>query len=201
MSTCTTEDPTNPLDNPLMQAIVQDRSEQALTTLYQRYGHILKCVILRVMKDESDADDVLQEVMLQVWTKAETYSPSKGHLLGWLITLARRRALDRIRQRCSYNRARTRFEAESKSPLLQEMNLSQVDQQICSEDLRNLLARLLQKLPPQQGQVVQMSYLQGLSQRQIAAKLDLPLGTVKTRIELGMRKLFNSLRPLRKKVA
>lgn len=184
-----------------MEAIVCYQSEEALTSLYHRYGRILRCVIMRVMKDESETDDVLQDVLVQVWTKGETYSPDKGQLLGWLITLARRRALDRIRQRCSYNRARNRYKLESRIPSVNETSLCVVDQQICDEDLRLLLSKLLQKLPPHQEQVVQMTYFEGMSQRQIAARLHLPLGTVKTRIELGMRKLFNSLRPLRKKIA
>lgn len=201
ISAYTPNDSITPLDECLIEAVVEHKSEAALASLYQRYRHVLRCVIMRVMRDEADTDDVLQDVFLQVWTRAETYSPEKGRLLGWLIILARRRALDRLRQRCAYNRARDRFEAEYRIPVVEQGPNNESDQQLCEDDLRNILGRLLHRLPPHQGQVVQMTYFNGMSQRQIAAALELPLGTVKTRIELGMRKLSNSLRPLRSKVA
>ncbi|TLD72230.1 sigma-70 family RNA polymerase sigma factor [Phragmitibacter flavus] len=190
-----------PLDESLIEAVVEDQSEAALTSLYRRYRHVLRSVIIRVMRDEADADDVLQDVFLQVWNRAESYTPEKGRLLGWLIVVARRRALDRLRQKCAYNRARDRFEFEYRIPVVEQSPNCGVDQQLCEDDLRNLLGNLLQRLPPHQEQVVQMTYFKGMSQRQIAAALELPLGTVKTRIELGMRKLANSLRPLRFKIA
>lgn len=190
-----------PSDETLMQAVMQDRSERALDELYQRYGSVLRNVIMRVMRDESEVDDVLQDVFVQVWSRADAYSPEKGRLLGWLIILARRRALDRLRQRCAYNRARDRFETEYHLPVDEFQGNRAVDRQVCDDDLRHLLNRMLHRLPPNQEQVVQMTFFEGMSQRQIAAALAIPLGTVKTRIELGMRKLTNVLNPVREKVA
>src|SRR5215213_8070286 len=84
-------------DVDLITAVAQERSQQALEELYRRYRSMLRSVINRVMNTDADCDDVLQDVFIQVWNQAESYSSEKGHLLGWLITLARRRALDRVR--------------------------------------------------------------------------------------------------------
>src|SRR6476659_11125439 len=95
----------SPSDVDLITAVSQDRSQQALEELYRRYRAMLRSVINRVMNSDSDCDDVLQDVLIQVWNQAGSYSAEKGHLLGWLITLARRRALDRVRQMCAYKHA------------------------------------------------------------------------------------------------
>lgn len=188
-------------DDQLMSLITEDRSELALEQLFHRYSGVLRTVISRAMRDESDVEDVLQDVFLQVWKRGVSYSKEKGRLLGWLITLARRRALDRLRQRCSYNRARSRYEVEYRKPINEQISLGlNSPNQIFDEDLRDLLSNLMLRLPSNQAEVIRMTFIQGLSQRQIAATLTLPLGTVKTRIELGMRKLHNSLSPIRDKV-
>jgi len=188
-------------DDILMQAVVSQQSEQALGQLYQRYGNILRSVVRRVMQDEADVEDVLQDVFMQVWNRAEAYRPERGRLLGWLVIMARRRALDRLRQRYAYNRAKDRFEHEYRVPAIEQSPDGIVDKQVCEDDLREMLLNQMHRLPPNQEQVVQMTYFQGMSQRQIAASLALPLGTVKTRIELGIRKLSISLKPHRQKVA
>ncbi len=85
-------------DEALMRAIT-DRHQDALTELYERYGKTLKAVITHVVHEEAEADDVLQEIFLQIWREAANYSPHAGRPLGWVVTLARRRAIDRLRRR------------------------------------------------------------------------------------------------------
>ena len=91
---------------------ITNRHQSALRELYQRYGKTLKSVITRVVHEEAEADDVLQEIFLQIWKEAGNYSPKAGRPLGWVVTLARRRAIDRLRRRQAYCRAKDRFELE-----------------------------------------------------------------------------------------
>jgi RNA polymerase sigma-70 factor (ECF subfamily) len=179
-------------DVELITAVSEDRSQRALEELYRRYRSMLRSVINRVMNSDADADDVLQDVFIQVWNQAQSYSPEKGHLLGWLITMARRRALDRVRQMCAYKNATDRYEkaVEPTKPSFYET--STVDREVWKNELQERMDKLMHKLPEAQRQAVRLTFFQGLSQREIAAHLSVPLGTIKTRIELGMRKLGRS---------
>lgn len=187
-------------DLTLMDRLVQQQP-QALRELYDRHHGVLRAIVLRVVHDEGDADDVLQDVFLQLWTRADHYSAAKGKPLGWLITLARRRAIDRLRQRMAYRRATDRFETECKHPKKGVEESRVVEREACRADLRAYLGELIDHLPPAQKQVIEQTFFQGLSQREIAATMRLPLGTVKTRIELGLRKLSHVVLAVRRKVA
>jgi len=185
-------------DETLMKFLTQDKPE-ALQDLYSRYSGLLRSVILRVIHNPAEAEDVLQEVYLEVWKRAESYSPDKGKPLGWLITLARRRAIDRIRHLTAYRGATERYEVECKH--LQASHEHLADEHPASrEDLRTFLISLLERLPENQREVVEKAYFDGWSQRQIASTMNIPLGTVKTRIELGLRKLSNAMSGCRQRV-
>jgi len=191
MNTCSTFS-SQVSDTDLIAAIV-NHSEAALDELYRRHSPLLRNVIVRIMCNDAEIDDVLQDVFIQVWKQAEQFSPEKGSLKAWLITLARRRSLDRVRQRSAYQRATNRFEVEVNIPRPQWGENSSVDREVHHREMEALLERLIKSnLPEEQGEAVRLSYFQGLSQRQIAARLSLPLGTVKPRIELGVRKLSRS---------
>jgi RNA polymerase sigma-70 factor, ECF subfamily len=185
-------------DEMLMQEITQ-RRQQALKELYSRYARSLRALIGSVVHEESEADDVLQESFLQIWREAHHYSPKAGKPLGWVITIARRRAIDRVRRRDSYRRAKQRFEDEIK-PQTQIPRTGRTDSEVTQSDLRNFLGKQLQTLPPVQREAVELAYFGGLSQREIAATTNTPLGTVKTRLQLGLRKLTQCIRPLRSKI-
>jgi RNA polymerase sigma-70 factor (ECF subfamily) len=182
----------------LMQEITQ-RRQQALKELYARYSRSLRALIGSVVHEESEADDVLQESFLQIWREAHHYSPKAGKPLGWVITIARRRAIDRVRRRDSYRRAKQRFEDEIK-PQAQSTRTGKTDTEVTQSDLRSFLGKQLQTLPPVQREAVELAYFRGLSQREIAATTNTPLGTVKTRLQLGLRKLTQCVRPLRSKI-
>jgi len=181
-----------------MQAIVE-REHSALGWLLQRHGKTLKKVIFQVLQDEAEADDVLQESILQVWREAKSYSAARGQPLGWLVTISRRRAIDRVRRRAAYCRAKDRFEVyvetEPKSWLQ-----SCTREDSSASDIRHFLEREMSRLPDYQREAIKLSYFNGLSHREIAAHTRTPLGTVKTRLELGLRKLSTSVRAQRNKI-
>ncbi|CAN5416608.1 sigma-70 family RNA polymerase sigma factor [soil metagenome] len=185
-------------DEALMKAITE-RHPFALGELYQRYGSTLKSVITRVVHEEAEADDVLQEILLQIWKEARNYSPKAGRPLGWVVTVARRRAIDRLRRRQAYGRAKDRFEAQLE-PQRGSAVRSQINEELIRSDLRRFLERQLGTLPPFQRQVIELSFFEHRSHREISHLTGTPLGTVKTRLELGLRKLTNCVRPLRRKI-
>jgi RNA polymerase sigma-70 factor (ECF subfamily) len=185
-------------DETLMHDITQQR-QHALKELYSRYAHLLRGLIGSVVHEESEADDVLQESFLQIWREAHHYSPKAGKPLGWVITIARRRAIDRVRRRDSYRRAKQRFEEEIK-PEAAITRLNGTASEVSQSDLRRFLGQHLQALPRVQREAVELAYFKGLSQREIAARTRTPLGTVKTRLQLGLRKLTQCVRPLRDKI-
>jgi len=181
-----------PTDEALM-ALIQQQDEEALTMLYQRYSKLLRSVISRCIYDTQHAEDLLQEVYVEIWNRASHYSEEKGRALGWLITLARRRALDRVRRFQAYHRAEQRLrEQEENSPLTD--SVVDGDGEVQHRELAARLEEALGKLPEAQAQAVRLAYQEGLSQRDIVARTGIPLGTIKTRIELGLRKLANQLR-------
>ncbi len=185
-------------DEALMKAIT-DRQQTALRELYTRYGKTLKAVVTHVVHEEAEADDVLQEIFLQIWKEAANYSPQAGRPLGWVVTLARRRAIDRLRRRQAYNRAKDRFE-EHIEQQPDSWVRDGIDDELIRSDLRQFLEHQMDSLPNFQREAIELSFFKGLSQREIAARTDTPLGTVKTRLELGLRKLTNCVRPLRRKI-
>ena len=186
-------------DEALMEAITDHRPE-ALHEFYSRHGGRLKSVIGNVVHEEGDADDVLQDILLQIWHEADHYSPEAGKLLGWVVTLARRRAIDRLRRKQAYCRAKERYQEHlNEQPASAPDNHSFGDD-ISRSDLRHFLHRRLNVLPRHQREALELAFFAGMSHREIAAVTRAPLGTVKTRLELGLQKLTQSLRPIRHKI-
>jgi RNA polymerase sigma-70 factor, ECF subfamily len=186
-------------DEALMEAITEQRPE-ALSEFYSRHGSRLKSVIGNVVHEEGDADDVLQDILLQVWHEADHYSPKAGKLLGWVVTLARRRAIDRLRRKQAYCRAKERYQTHLGEQPKSLPEHQSFDDEISRSDLRQFLHRRLKVLPEYQREALELAFFAGMSHREIAAVTRAPLGTVKTRLELGLQKLTQSLRPLRHKI-
>ncbi len=179
-----------PTDEQLM-TLVKQGNESALAALHRRHTAILRTVISRVVHNDADTDDLLQECFIELWKRAATYDEAKGKLLGWLITLARRRAIDRVRRRQAYSRAEERLIEHSKSD--SEESHNHVEAEANAADCSQALKMALAELPDAQREAIQMAYYQGLSQREIAAKTGIPLGTIKTRLELAIRKVRAAL--------
>jgi len=188
-------EPGAPSDVDLMLAI-QTGDADALSQLYDRYTGIVKALILRIIHNDAEADDLLQEVFLEIWNHAKNFSPQKGKPLGWMITLTRRRAIDALRKKQAYNRAEERLQAEpERQPLAWVENVT--DKQIQAGDTRAIMAKVINSLPEAQQQVIELAFFQGMSQREIASHTNIPLGTVKTRLELGLKKIYDGLKELK----
>ncbi len=185
-------------DESLMQLIVQ-KEESGLGSLIQRHQKMLKKIIYQVVQDEAETDDVLQESMLHVWREARSYSAALGKPLGWLVTIARRRAIDRVRRRAAYARAKDRFETYVETEPRSWLRDS-TSQNVTTSDIRHFLEQEMARLPDFQRQAVHLAFFDGMSHREIAARTKTPLGTVKTRLELGMRKLATRVRAQRSKI-
>jgi RNA polymerase sigma-70 factor, ECF subfamily len=186
-------------DEVLMKAITRHQPK-AVDEFFSRHGHRIKSVIGSVVHEEGDADDVLQEILIQVWRESGRYSPKAGKLLGWVVTLARRRAIDRLRRKQAYCRVKERYEAYL-DRLPEAAAAPTLFDEISRTDLRRYLQQRLKRLPRQQQRAIELSFFKGLSHREIAAVTHAPLGTVKTRLELGLQKLTQSLRPIRYKIS
>ncbi len=182
----------NLTDEELMSA-VQEQNAQALEELYQRHASTLRAVIVRVLHNEHSSEDLLQEVFLEIWRLAARYAPDKGKALGWMITLARRRAIDRLRREQAYFRVEERFQKETEHQPGAWMH-TRMDEDIESSDMRQILATIMESLPPAQKSAVELAFYQGMSQREIATHTNIPLGTIKTRLELGVRKIAARLK-------
>lgn len=184
-------------DEALMKAVSRRRYD-ALAELYDRHGRRLRATIDGVVHEEAEADDVLQEIFIQIWEEAARYSPKAGKPLGWMVTIARRRAIDRLRRRQAYSRARERYQKR----VTHETSSStrEADEVFMLNDLRHFLKECMRILPRLQREALELAFFKGLSHREIAAATHAPLGTVKTRLELGLQKLTHALRPLRHKV-
>jgi RNA polymerase sigma-70 factor (ECF subfamily) len=188
-------EPGAPSDLDLMQAI-QAEDQEALSQLYDRYNGILKALILRVIHNEAEADDLLQEIFMEIWNQAKNFSAKKGKPLGWMVTLARRRAIDALRKKQAYTRAEERLQNETEQqPEAWAHNATA--EEIAFSDIRVLVRNVINGLPPAQRQAIELAYFRGMSQREIAAKTNTPLGTVKTRLELGLKKIYDGLKTLK----
>lgn len=187
--------PGTPTDVDLMIGI-QAGDPDALSQLYDRYSGIMKALILRVIHNDTEADDLLQEVFMEIWNQAKNFSAQRGKPLGWMVTLSRRRAIDALRKKQAYARAEERLKAKpEQQPLAWVQNTTAED--ITSGDRRALMAKVIQSLPEAQQQVIDLAFFQGMSQREIAAHTNIPLGTVKTWLELGLKKIYDSLKELK----
>jgi RNA polymerase sigma-70 factor, ECF subfamily len=182
-------------DLELMLAI-QGQDPEALSVLYDRYNGILKALILRVIHNDAEADDLLQEIFMEIWNQAKNFSAQKGKPLGWMVTLARRRAIDGLRKKQAYARAGERLQNETEQqPDAWVHNSTEAD--IALGDTRHLIRQVIDSLPLPQQQAVELAFFQGMSQREIAANTNTPLGTVKTRLELGLKKIYDGLKELK----
>ena len=179
-------------DAELMEAVGR-RESDAIQEIYKRYESTLRTVIQSVLHDDSETDDALNDVFLQLWEQSDRFIAEKG-LHGFLVTMARRRALDRLRRRLAYHRTRDRFETELKATYRDEARAH--DFQSPNSDLADLLHGVIGTLPIPQQEVVHLAFFEGLSQREIAARKSIALGTVKTRLQLAHKKLFNQLAPV-----
>lgn len=178
-------------DETLMRLITQRKSE-ALGVLYDRYGRLVYSVSYQATSHAELAEEVTQDTFLRVWQSAASFDPRQGRLVPWLTRIARNRAIDH------YRRQQARMEGHS--DYFEEMpnfDLSDDDQDVEAgveaSQQRRVIRAALSQLPEEQRSVLALAYFRGLTHEQIASQLNQPLGTVKTRLRLGMQKLRRSL--------
>jgi RNA polymerase sigma-70 factor (ECF subfamily) len=168
-----------------------DGDEMALTALYDGTSSLVHGLALRILGEPQAAEEVTVDVYLQVWRQAERYDPARGAALGWLLTIARSRAIDRLRSRAT--RA-DRRETEAATRLrTAPVVASGPEEAVSATERRHAVQRALMHLSPEERGTIELAYYQGLTHSEIAARQGTPLGTVKTRIRLGMVRLRQEL--------
>jgi len=179
-------------DEELM-AWLATRDIEAFEALYDRYGTLVYSTALRVVGDVHLAEDISQEVFLRIWRHPDRYEPGRGRFAPWLLSVTRNGAVDAVRSRGR----RRRHELVSEQPERDLPADDGPDPALMAElaDQRQRIRRALANLPAEQRQTIEMAYFGGYTQQEIAALLSEPLGTVKTRIRLGMQKLRVFLKP------
>ena len=163
----------------------------AVAALYDRHARAVYSLALRIVGEEADAEDVVQEVFAQVWRTAASYASSRGTVAAWLLTIARSRALDRLRAR----RARPDLSGPSDENVMRDLMAPAVDPvaHLSADEEARRVRMALARLPLLQRLAIELAYFEGLSQREIAERLEQPLGSVKTRIRMGLMRLRDAL--------
>jgi RNA polymerase sigma-70 factor (ECF subfamily) len=161
------------------------RDQSALGELYDAHSRLLFGLILRIVRDRSEAEEILQEVFVQAWTRAATYHPALGSPVAWLVGIARNRAIDRLRARAVRGRL-SESTAADPSVTTPEVRPSLGEAQL---DVQ----RALEALPSEERDLIEQAYFFGFTHSELAERFSLPLGTVKTRIRRGMIALRGKL--------
>ena len=160
----------------------QERDDGLFCSLFLTFGPKLRAMLLRQGADAATAEDIVQDTMMTVWSKGHLYAEHKGAIATWIYAIARNRRIDRLRRQVVWDRLRddlTRFYC----------NQGNADLMLQREEERREIGDALGELPPEQMEVVRLSFIEGLSQVEISQTLDLPLGTVKSRMRLAVEKL------------
>ena len=170
-------------DDKQLISQIAEGNERAFITLYDRYCNRVYTLALHIMHDQMAAEEVLQETFLKLWNHADQYMPGRGPLNIWLLTIARRTALERLRFE---SHRPSLFDEDDPSSLLESFP----EPETSTEEARwRSLYLAVQALPRDEKRVIEMAYYQGLSQSEISELLDMPLGTVKTHVRTGMSRL------------
>jgi len=180
--------PTQLDDKELMRAIV-DRHQEAVAELYDRYSSMLTALAYRVLGNSQDAEEILQETFLQVWNQAARYDPKRSSVSTWLVLIGRSRAIDRLRSRQVQMRTVTAAQQENPSSHTSPAGVGNV----LLQERRQRLGQEMAELPAEQRQVLELAFYGGRTQSEIASQTGIPLGTVKTRTLLAMKKMRKAL--------
>jgi RNA polymerase sigma-70 factor (ECF subfamily) len=171
---------------------VADRDADALAGLYDESSSLIYSLVYRILGNVADAEEVTLDVYTQVWQNAEKFDESRGSVASWLVTLARSRAIDRLRSRAA---RQTREEPLAPAREFRDVAALPEEAGMLSQE-RRFVRAALESLSPEQREAIELAYFSGLSHSELAARLNQPLGTIKTRIRLGMMKLRGLLGPL-----
>lgn len=162
----------------------------ALRTLYEEHAPRALAIAVRILRDQTEAEDVVQETFLELWRRAAQFDTRKGGAVAWVVTIARSRAIDRMRSSGTAARA---VEGAAREAVPPAQRGPSDDAERRREEAR--VATALAELPVEQRQTIELAYFEGLSQSEIASRMGSPLGTVKMRVKLAMSKLAALLKP------
>ena len=173
---------------------IRDRAPVSLADLYDGFAGAMFSLAIEILADRWEAEEVVQDVFAYVWKKPESYSPEKGKFSSWLLVITRNRSIDRMR-----SRKRKVVHGEPIEALSNRQDHSSVDgaDHAVRSDERSSIQDAFGQLPEDQREVLELAYFRGLNHQEISEKLNLSLGTVKSRIRLGMEKLRRALVSLR----
>lgn len=174
-------------DDSALVLRMQRRDPLALAELYDRYGRLTYSLILRVVRDTGIAEDLVQETFLRVWNRVSGFDAQKGSIGPWLLAVARNRAIDYLRS--AGGRERNMEYEESDRPAL----YCDMERDILASDKARIVKAALDKLSPNQRQVIELAYFEGLSQTEMAERMGQPLGTVKTWVRTALKNLRDEL--------
>jgi RNA polymerase sigma-70 factor (ECF subfamily) len=184
-----------PLDQELVLRLAQG-DERALGLLYDRYGAVLYAVAYRIVGQKADAEEVVMEAFAQAWREAPRFDAARGSVAAWLSMMSRSRALDQVRshsRRARITEAAGRDAPESGPAMSAGSPLP--NEPVEAAERRRAVQGALAELAPPQRVAIELAYFEGLSQSEVAERLKEPLGTIKTRMRLGMQKLRDALKP------
>ena len=174
-------------ETELIQRMVQG-DQGALSQLYDRYARVMYSLAFKILGSVEEAEEVVLDVFAKAWRTAARYDASRSRVDSWLFLMTRSRSLDRLRQRQRQTKV---VEAATNTAQVSSSNLP--DDALMIDERRTFVTEALTKLPDEQRLVIELAYYQGYSQSEIAKYTGLALGTVKTRIRLGLRKLKQTL--------
>ena len=179
------EDPDRDRDNTLIVRVAAG-DRDAFAEFYDRWSGRLFALIVRILVDRAQSEEVLQEVFLEIWRSAASFSPERGSARAWAVTMARRRAVDRVRSSQSSRERESRWRDYMPDV---DQTVQQVEDRLVGEQVH----RALEAVGEPYRSTIELAYFTGLTHREIARRTDTPLGTVKTRIRDGMARLRREL--------
>ena len=169
---------------------ISEGDRYAFSCFYDNYSRLLFAIAFRILNDQKEAEDVLQEVFLQIWDKAGSYKPELGKPSSWAVTLTRNKAIDYIR--AGQRRSRL-LELASTEMLVRQPGAAAANESVRGRDGTELITSAVSELPADQRRAIELAFFTGLTQHEISETLQEPLGTIKARIRRGMMKLRGRL--------
>lgn len=179
----------NPIEHQrCLEAVAEDSDREAFAQIFRHFAPRIKSYLLRGGANETEVDELVQEAMMRVWTRAKGFDPSRASASTWIFTIARNLRIDRIRKM-------KRVDVDPQDPALVLDEAPSPEQQTSARLRAQNVREALSNLPTEQATILSAMYFQGQSQSQIAETLELPLGTVKSRVRLAMKAVKTSLEP------
>jgi RNA polymerase sigma-70 factor (ECF subfamily) len=174
---------------------IKAKDANALEELYNQYNGLLFGLIISIVKKKEEAEDILQEVFMNIWQKAHTFDEERGNVYGWLVTMTRNKAIDRTRSKDYKTQEKASVNLDDPAFSLKGDKFDPLETTIYS-DRAKMVKKALAEIPEAQREVLKIAYYRGMTQSEIADHLNIPLGTVKTRTRQGMLKLRDLLESL-----